>query len=339
MCENEHDAEQRFVKLIDESSPKDSNLAIRCRKDASFRHRVALMIDALDNFYRRINTDALQNFTSRLNQWIKHPSTSYIGFFGELHVADHLQKWGVCHQFMREVQNTSTPDIELTAMGRKVYLEVKTLQENPHAQFFKQVRNEVFKRDIGVSYIAIRKIEIKTGRLNALVDVAVRLIEETMHKDRNHQIKYKGEEGVFYIYLGFATTVSQKPTGWISSWPESRIRANNTPWAQSVLEETLRDNIDQFRSNRPTFLAWVNLDVLLSDLKLHAAQVLERFGQTEFIDVVGITIFDLYCDYSLIENRCRKYSTAEYSGLFDAIRNLSIGKILGEDQGLLLWNK
>ena len=324
MDENERDAEQRFIKLIDESSPADSNLAIRCREDVVFRHQAALMIDGLDDFYMRINADALQIFTSRLNQWVKHPPTSYIGFFGGLRVADQLRKWGVCHQFMREFQGISTPDLELTVMERKAYLEVKTIQENLHTQFFKQVRSKVVKLNFGIGHISIRKIGIKIEKFDALVDVAVRLIKEAAHNDRNPRIKYTGEEGEFYLYIEFATAVDQKPTGWVSSWPESRIRADNTPWAQSVLEETLRDNIDQFRSNRPTFLAWVSLDVLLPDLESHASQVLDRFGQTEFVDVVGITIFDSYCGYCLVENQCREYSTVEYAGLFNFIRNLSI---------------
>lgn len=324
MEKNERDAEQKFIKLIDESSPADSNLAIRCREDAVFCHQVALMIDGLDDFYRRINEDALQIFTNNLNQWVKHPH-SYIGFFGELCVADQLRKWGVCHQFMREVQGISTPDLELTVMERKAYLEVKTLQESLHTQFFKQVRSKVDKLKIGIGHISIRKIgRIKIKKFDALVDVAVMLIKEAAQKDRNPQIKYTGEEGEFYLYIKFATAINQKPIGWFSSWPESRIRADNTPWAQSVLEKTLRDNIDQFRSNRPTFLAWVSLDVLLPDLESHVSQVLDRFGQTEFVDVVGITIFDSYCGYCLVENQCEAYSTVEYAGLFNFIRNLSI---------------
>ena len=332
MDENERDTEQRFMKLIDESSPTDSNLATRCREDAGFRRRAALMIDALDGFYRHISIDALQSFTSRLNQWIKHPPTSYIGFFGELCVADQLRKWGVIHQFMREVQGVSIPDIELTAMERRVFLEVKTLQENLHTQFFKQVRNEVVKQNLGISHISIRKIEITTKKFSALVAVTVRLIEEATHNNRNPRIKYKGEEGEFYLHVEFATTAGQIPTGWVPSRPGSRLRADNTPWAQSVLKETLQDNINQFRSNRPTFLAWVSLDVLLPDLESHAAQVLEKFGQTEFADVAGVIIFDSYRGYALIENQCKEYSTLECAGLFNAIRSLGISTIPDEGQ-------
>ncbi len=327
MDQNERDPEQRFIKLIDESSPIDSYLTIRFREDAVFRRRAALMIDALEGFYRHISRNALQNFKGRLNRWIKHPPTSYTGFFGELCVADQLRKWGILHQFMREEQGISGPDLELTVREKKVFLEVKTLQENLQTQFFKQVRNEVVKLNLDISYISIRKIEITIERFDALVAVAVRLIQEATHNNRNSSIKYKGEEGEFYIHIEY-TTAGQTATGWISSWPGSRLRADNTPWAQSVLEETLRDNIDQFRSNRPTFLAWVSLDVLLPDLETHAAQVLERFGQTEFVDVAGIMIFDSYRGYALIENRCGEYSTLEYLNLFTAIRSLSIGKTL-----------
>jgi hypothetical protein len=326
MDENERGAEQRFIKLIDESSPAKSNLAIRCREDAVFRHQTALMIDGLKEFYGRINKDALQIFTSRLNQWVKHPPTSYIGFFGELRVADQLRKWGVYHQFLCEVQGISTPDLEITVMERKVYLEVKTLKENLHSQFFKQVRNRVVELSLGIGHISIRKIEIKFEKLDALVDIAVRLIKEAAKNDRNPRIKYTGEEGKFYLYLEFGVAANQKPTGWVSSWPASRIRADNTPWAQSVLEETLRDSIDQFRSMRPTFLAWVSLDALLPDLKSHAIHVLERLGQTEFVDVVGITIYDSYLGYCLVENQCKEYSTGEYVGLFKVIRNLASAK-------------
>ena len=321
MNDTERSSELKFMKLIDESSPADSNLAIRCRDDAIFRHLVATMIDALESFYRYINKDASRNFTSKLNRWIKHPPDSYLGFFGELCVADQLRKWGIPHQYIQEVQMISNPDIELTIMERKVYLEVKTLQENPYQRFFKQIRKEVIKLEFGVNNIAVREVKIITGKEDALVVKAVQLIRDAAHNNHDSLIKHEGEEGKFSIAVRFATTPGQKPTGWISSWPGSRLRADGIPWVQSVLGEMLKNNIAQFRTNKPTFLALVNLDALLLDLETHASQVFERFGETDFVDVVGITIFDLVGGCTLIENH---YRESEYTDLFKAIRDLSI---------------
>jgi preprotein translocase subunit SecY len=111
-------------------------------------------------------------------------------------------------------------------------------------------------------------------------------------------------------------------TGIIWSWSGSRVRTNGTPWLESILEKILRDNIGQFKADKPTFLVWVTSDLSLAGLKTHVSRVLEQYGHIDFINVAGVIICDSFLWWDLTENPATRYREMKDSGLFDAIRGI-----------------
>jgi hypothetical protein len=307
------EANSSIAQMLKHLSEGDSRLARRCQDDPDFYRTTVKMVETLEKFYGQMHDDseALQSFERKLRRWIRTSPDAYIGFWGELHVAYWLSQRKISHRFVDETQQSQTPDLELKALRRKVYLEIKTLQENPYEWFASRVLEEieVVLPNCGISVEKLRLIE---GQEEALVAKAVQVIRENWLASPYSPVEYEGEEGEFSIVL----PEEGKP---MFSWPESRIRKDGTPWLESQLKTVLKDNIGQFGIGAPTFLVWVSFDKLLPDIKDHAAQVLKQYG-SDLVDVAGVIVFDRFLQWGLTENPSYcKYERSRREGLFETI--------------------
>jgi hypothetical protein len=307
-------SETEATQILEELAESNSKLACRCQDDPDFYRTTVKMVERLAEFYGQMDDGgrALQSFERKLRRWVRTSTdASYIGFWGELHVACWLSQHRISHHFVDETQKFQTPDLELKVLDRKVYLEVKTLQENLYEWFASRLLEEMgsFLPNRGIGVEGLRLME---GKEEALVAKAVQVIREDWLEGPAFPIKYEGEEGEFSIVLSIGG-------GWICSWPEVRVRKDGTPWLESQLEATLRKSIGQFRLGAPTFLVWVSFDKLLPDIDTHVFRILKQCG-TDFVDVAGVIIFDEFLKWGLIRNPSyREYEELEQEGLFEAI--------------------
>lgn len=194
MATENPDLRQRIAELLSKLTEGNSNLAIRCRTDPRFHDFIVEATEALVDFYGQMgkSDSALKTFESKLRRWITSSPDAYHGFAGELFVADWLSRQGAPHLFIRETQTRKTPDIELIAAGRTVYLEVKTLKESCHDWFAQRVLDETESSlpDRGIRI----EVEIEEGKEEALVARAVQAIQEDWLKAPYAPIQYKGKE-------------------------------------------------------------------------------------------------------------------------------------------------
>jgi hypothetical protein len=314
MDNSSFDFRQRLNSLLDGLTRSNSRLALRYSDDSRFRCALVEIAENLGDFYSQVddNGNALQIFERKLRRWLETPPDSYIGFWGELNIADWLVRHQVLHRFVQETQGIRSPDIELTVVGRKVYFEIKTLQENPYDWFAQRLLAGLrsFLPNRGVS---VEKLIVGDETAEALVSKALQIIRDNWRKAPYSPIQYKGDEGEFSIVLPLGG-------GIVSSWPDSRIRKDGTPWLESQLEATLRDNIEQFRNDGVTFLVWVNFDKSLPDIQAHVSWVIERLCKTEFVNVAGVIISDPFLEWGLVENISHlEYGELKRIGLFDDI--------------------
>jgi hypothetical protein len=304
-----------IAELLASLTEGESELAQRCLDDPKFYRTTVGMVESLEDFYQQTDNDgdALESFKRRLREWIRNPSESYIGFWGELHVAYWLSQHHIPHCFLDESQESQKPDLALESSGREICFEVKTLQENRYEWFatkvLEKIRSFLPDRGIGVEYL-----EIETGEEESLVAKAVEKIRCDWLAGPYSPIEYEGSEGKFSILL-------PKDGGVISSWPESRVRQDGTPWLESKLEATLRNNIGQFQVDIPTFLVWVSFDKLLPDFQFHVSQVLNRDG-AELAEVAGVVVLEPFVKWGLSENRFYSdYAGLKREDVFDSIRD------------------
>jgi hypothetical protein len=307
---------QRIAALLDKLPKGNSSLALRCRSHPRFHQFIVEATKALINFYGQMDKDdAVQIFESKLRRWTIKTPDAYLGFAGELFVADWLRRKGVPHLFIRETRTRKTPDIELTAGGRVVYLEVKTLEESYYDWFAQRVLDEIesFLPNRG---IRIEELDMGEGMEEALVARAVHKIQDWL-KAPYAPIQYEGKEGKFSIVLPPGRGLMYRP----ESVNMKRVREDGTPWAQSKLEDTLTDSIEKFKASKPTFLVWVNpQDLALSEsINEHVARALERCGQ-DFACVAGVIVLDPVFGWNLTENQSyQEYRQLKDSGLIQAI--------------------
>lgn len=301
--------------LIADLKKGESKLAQRCRDDPSFYYTTVKMAEALEDFYQQTDDDrdALQSFERKLRRWVRASPDSYIGFWGELHAAYWLSQHEVPHCFTDEAQESQSPDLALEVIGKTVYFEVKTLQENQYEWFAAKVLEEIgsFLPDRG---IGVRKLRLAEGKEETLVTKAVELIRDDWLPAPYSPVEYEGNEGEFSIVL-------PKGGGVKSSWSDSRVRQDGTPWLESQLETVLRDNIGQFQGDAPTFLIWVSFDMLLPGFKAHVLRVLQQSGP-KFAEVAGIVVLAPFLEWDLSQNKSyHNYEELKQEGLFDAIRD------------------
>jgi hypothetical protein len=317
------DFRQRITQLLNKLPQGDSRLAVRCHDDPEFHRFVVETAKALAHFYGQMDKDssALRSFESKLRRWITERPDAYFGFAGELRVADWLRRQGVPHLFVRETQKCKTPDIQLMVAGRTVYLEVKTLEESYYDLFAQRVLEEIssFLPNRGIE---VGSLKVERGKEEALVARAVKVVHDWC-KAPYAPIQYKGEEGEFSIVLPVGGGITGH---WTESVDMKRVRKDGTPWAESKLKGTLVESIGKFKTNKPTFLVWVNPhDLALSNsINTHIAQALEQYGQ-EFADVVGIIVLDPVLGWSLTENQANpEYRQLKDIGLFEAVDALKL---------------
>jgi hypothetical protein len=334
MGEKESGLGQRLNHLLDELPQGSSRLALKCRDDPKFYHWLLRVVGDLRGFYQ-MDDDALRNFTTRLHGWITAPPESYIGFVGELQVADWLRQRAASHRFMRETERPPrTPDIELTLDNRNIYLEIRTMRENHYQQFAERVAEELAPISPGCS-VTPKQVTVKEGREKDLVAVAVRKIQSLLPDNLYNPIEYQGEEGDFSLvfYPGTGSGIRQLPI--IAFWPEARDWQNregeyvHIPWLDCALVQVLREKKGQFETYRPTFLVWVSYDALLPDFKPSVSRVLEQYGR-EFDCVAGVIVLHPALVWDLTENLLYSaYKELRHTGLFDAVGIL--GKLHSSD--------
>jgi len=236
-----------------------------------------------------------------------------------LNIADWLGRREIQHRFVRETQEFQTPDIELTVKNREVYFEVKTMQENRYMQFAERVADKIRPISPGCGILP-EKVRMQRGKEDELIAIAVREIKTALAEGLYSPIQYEGEEGEFSIVFHPGKGLDQRHPALILSWPETRVREDGTPWIESVLETTLRDNVGQFETFKPTFLVWVNFDKSLPGLDAHVSRVLGRYGATEFVNVAGVIVSDPFDEWDLTANPSYPhFQELERIGLFDAI--------------------
>jgi len=317
------DFSERIAQLLDKLPQGDSKLAVRCRDDPEFYRFMVETTKALAHFYGQMGKDssALQSFESKLRRWITERPDAYFGFAGELLVADWLRRQGIPHLFAQETQKRKTPDIELMVVGKTVYLEVKTLEESYYDLFAQRVLEEIssFLPNRGIS---VERLRVERGKEETLVARAVQTIRDWC-KAPHAPIQYEGEEGEFSIVLPVGGGVIWY---WTEKVDKKRVREDGTPWAESKLKGTLTESIGKFKTNKPTFLVWVNPhDLALSDnIKTHVVRALEQCGQ-EFADVAGVIVLDPVLGWNLTENRANpQYRQLKDIGLFEAVNALKL---------------
>lgn len=303
-----------IAELLASLTEGKSELTQRCLDDRKFYRTTVEMVESLEDFYQQTDNgdEALESFEGRLREWIRNPSESYIGFWGELRVAYWLSQHEIPHCFLDESQESQEPDLALETSGREIHLEVKTLQENQYEWFATRVLEKIcsFLPDRG---IGVEHLEIETGEEESLVAKAVEIIRCDWLAGPYSPIEYEGSEGRFSILLPIGGGV-------MSSWPESRVRQDGTPWLESKLEATLRNNIGQFQGDIPTFLVWVSFDKLLPDFQSHVSRVLNRDG-AELAEVAGVVVLEPFVEWGLSENRFYSdYAGLKREGVFDAVR-------------------
>jgi hypothetical protein len=92
------------------------------------------------------------------------------------------------------------------------------------------------------------------------------------------------------------------------------------PWFEWTLRETVRRNIAQFRTGRPTFLVYVIHDLWILDIETAISKVLQD-GPTEFPEIAGIMVDD-FERWHFKANESPRYDELKSAGLFDAIAKL-----------------
>jgi hypothetical protein len=286
---------------------------------------------ALRDHYRQVNISALQSFDAKVHEWIKTPPESYIGFVGELHVADWLRQKGVLHRFIQSSPRPPrTPDIELTIKDMQAYLEVRTMQENPYMQFAEGVAEKIALVSPGCSVMPLKVKPAKGKEVEDLVAAAVEKIKAAWPDRLYNPIEHKGKEGEeFSLVFRPGGTSDPRQPSMVWHWPETRDWRKRdekyvyVPWLDSALTYVLKEKIEQFKTYKPTFLVWVSYDEALPDFKTSVSRVLEQQGQAESVDVAGVIVFHPYSTWDLTENpSCPSHRELKEVGLFDAINAL-----------------
>jgi len=299
----------------------DSLLAARWHDDETFRRECTAVVEALEGFYRKMGTDALHSFERRLARWVRNPGDDYIGFLGELSIADRLRRHNVPHHFVPETESP-TPDFELTIISTPVYFEVKTLQEDPYKSFYNSVKKEIEQIPSGC-WVTIDPLKVTAANRDALAARAVQEIRVALSNGDYGPILYRAESGSYHILFrpGLAPDSQSTRVTWFRfEWWESRMQ-NGVPYLEFKLAESLTESIEQFRIYRPTFFIWCNFDKSLMDFDVHVQRVLQQRGSREFSDVAGIVVD--FMGWVLFENPLYPaYSELAGVGLFDAIRAL-----------------
>jgi hypothetical protein len=258
---------------------------------------------ALRDHYRQVNISALQSFDAKVHEWIKTPPESYIGFVGELHVADWLRQKGVLHRFIQSSPRPPrTPDIELTIKDMQAYLEVRTMQENPYMQFAEGVAEKIALVSPGCSVMPLKVKPAKGKEVEDLVAAAVEKIKAAWPDRLYNPIEHKGKEGEeFSLVFRPGGTSDPRQPSMVWHWPETR------DWRK--------------RDEKYVYVPW--LDSALPDFKTSVSRVLEQQGQAESVDVAGVIVFHPYSTWDLTENpSCPSHRELKEVGLFDAINAL-----------------
>ena len=259
---NRTNSDFKLVELLERLAQSNSKLAVRWREDAAFRCDVKKMIEALENFYRQKDANALRTFKSKLYEWIKNPRDDYIGFVGELFIADRLRRQSILHHFIPKAESP-IPDIELRIIDCTVYFEVKTLQEDRYALFCESVEKQVKEIPSGCRVI-LYPLYVGGGKEGALVARAVKALRVALFTGDYSPITYEGEEGEYHIEFEPGAISDNQLTEvipWRPRWPGSRMPGHDIPFLEYKLKETLKQSIEQFAVYKPTFLVWCNFDL------------------------------------------------------------------------------
>ncbi len=328
MKETASDFNRRLAELLKKLAQSASKLGERCRNDAAFASRVEQMIEALGNFYDHLGGDAPQVFESKVRKWVKTPGDDYMGFVGELFVAERLMNHSIQHRFIPETTAHPTPDIESMVGSRNIYFEIKTISEDTFSLFAAKVKKQIqqiehFPVDCGIRIISGK---IDRGKEESLTASAIQAIRYALTTQDYSPFRYEGTEGTYIIeFLPGAVLDPRWPKVQFlrPPWVESRIdKGEGIPFLEAKLKRDLRDNIKQFTVHRPTFFVWFNFDESLLDFGRHVSNVLSELGQTEFALVAGIIVDDPFAGWMLFENQSPKYAELKSAGLFNTIRAL-----------------
>ncbi len=293
-----------------------SNFALKLIDDLTdSSSRPAQMVKDLKEFYYQMGGNAAQQFESRLREFTQGPD-AHLGFIDEVNLADVLRYRGIPHYFIPETRHP-TPDIRAEILSKQIYFEVKAVQEDRYMSFIDEVLEQV---GVLPSQRQLVMIPVYIGQVDrtSLVAGVVQEIQNKVATSDFSPIQYDDEDASIYIRFEVGAHSS-----WRFTWAESRVICD-VPFLNYKLEKTLRKNIGQFKSHRPTFLVWYTWDQSLWDSETQASflnSITNLLGQHDFGDVAGIIV--AAPGWFVVENELyRDHSDLKSTGLFDAIRAL-----------------
>ena len=256
--------------------------------------------------------NAAQQFESKLRDFTQDPDT-HLGFIDEVSLADVLWSRGIPHYFIPETRHP-TPDIRAEISSKQIYFEVKAIQEDRYMSFIDEVLEHV---GVLPSQCQPVVIPVYIGQVDraSLVAGVVQEIQNKIFANDFSPIQYEDEDASIYVRF----EVGAHPS-WRFTWSESRVICG-VSFLSYKLETTLRKNIGQFRSYRPTFLVWYTWDQSLWDSETQASflnSITNLLRQHDFGDVAGIIV--AAPGWFVFENELyRDHNDLKSTGLFDAI--------------------
>lgn len=278
----------------------------------------AQMVKDLKKYYCQMGGDAALQFESKLREFTQDPD-AHLGFIDEVSLADVLRSRGIPHYFIPETRDP-TPDIGATISSKQIYFQIKAVQEDRYLSFIDQVLEQV---RVVPSQRQLMVIPVYIGQVDraSLVTGVVHEIQNRLAASDFSPIQYEDKDAS--IYIRFEVEAPPPRYSWRFTWPESRVICG-VPFLGYKLETTLRKNIGQFKSHRPTFLVWYMWDQSLWDSETQASFlncVTNLLRQHDFGDVAGIIV--AAPSWCVFENELyRGYDDLKSTGLFDAIRAL-----------------
>jgi hypothetical protein len=278
----------------------------------------AQMVKDLIEFYRQIGGNAMQVFESKLKEFMQDPD-AHLGLVDEVTFADLLKSHRIPHRFVPET-GYPTPDIGATILSRDIYFEIKAVQEDRYMSFIDEVLKQIGEMP---SQHQIIVIPVYIGQVDraSLVARVVQAIQNRLAAGDFSPIQYEDKD--VSIYVRFEAGSHPSPYFWRFTWPESRMICG-IPFLQYKLEKTLKKNIEQFKSHRPTFLVWYMWDQSLWDAETQSgflAAIPRILKQRDFVNVAGIIV--AAPSWSVFENELyQDFRGLKSIGLFNAIRAL-----------------
>jgi hypothetical protein len=280
--------------------------------------RQAQMVEDLREFYRQMSGNAIQTFEGRLREFTEEPD-AHLGFIDEADFANLLRARNIPHCFVPKATDP-TPDIEAMILNNKIYFEIKAVQEDRYKSFIDDVLEQLGEvpSQYQMMVIPVYMGQVKTASLVAKV---VQEIRNKLATGDYSPIQYDGKDAS--IHIRFECKPKPSVYSWRFTWPESRVVCG-IPYLEYKLEKTLRKNIEQFKTYKPTFLVWYTWDQSLWDSATQfdfLASTSRILKQTDFVDVAGIII--AAPSWFVSENQSfQYYQDLKCIGLFDAIRAL-----------------